>query len=275
MARRLKRTGAAGRPGTRRSARRAKREGHGSRLIDQFEEQARICGNDQDLRRLLELVTIELGFHYFALLHHKSLGSASPRLVRIDNYPREWEHELVGEGLAPDDPVHLASGRTNIGFAWEELGGLLSLSGRHLEIIERSGRHGIGTGFTIPANIPGEPSGSCSFAVRRGRQFPAHRLMCAELIGAHAFRAARKLHDLAASPPYPHLSRRELQCLHLLAAGKTDWEIAAILSLSVETVRQYVKRARAAYEVVSRTQLVVLGLRDARISFDDAIPPSG
>jgi hypothetical protein len=38
---------------------------------------------------------------------------------------------------------------------------------------------------------------------------------------------------------------------------------------------KHVKRARAAYDVVSRTQLVVCGLRDAWISFDDAIPPDG
>jgi LuxR family quorum-sensing system transcriptional regulator CciR len=73
----------------------------------------------------------------------------------------------------------------------------------------------------------------------------------------------------------PHLSRRELQCLRLVALGKTDWEIAHILGLSPHTARQYVKRVRAAYDTVSRTQLVVYGLRDAWISFEDAIPPNG
>ena len=57
--------------------------------------------------------------------------------------------------------------------------------------------------------------------------------------------------------------------------GKTDWEIARILGLGTETARQYVKRARAAYDAVSRTQLVVLALRDAWIAFEDAIPPFG
>ena len=263
------------RPARTRSARRSKREAYRSRLIDQFEEQAGFCSSDEDLRRLVGLAAEDLGFHYFALLHHSSLGSASRRLIRVHNYPLEWEEELVSAELARDDPVHLACARTNIGFAWDELGTLLTINGRHRQILERSRRHGMGDGFTVPANIPGEPSGSCSFAVRLGRSFPSHRLMCAELIGAHAFRAARRIHDIAAVREQPHLSRRELECLRLVAAGKTDWEIAAILRLSVETARQYVKSARAAYDVVSRTQLVVHGLRDSRISFDDAIPPSG
>ena len=63
--------------------------------------------------------------------------------------------------------------------------------------------------------------------------------------------------------------------LHLLAAGKTDWEIAGILKISPETAHQYVKRARAAYDVVSRTQLAIHGLHDAWISFEEVIPPDG
>jgi DNA-binding CsgD family transcriptional regulator len=246
-----------------------------SRLIDQFDEKAAGCLCDEDLRRLLEDVTHELGFRFFALLHHASLRHGGGKLVRMDNYPSGWEEEIRAEGFAPDDPVHLASGRTNIGFAWAELPALIPLSARHRHILQRSGRHGIGAGFTVAANVPGEPSGSCSFAVQKGEDLPRRRLLCAEQIGAHAFRVARRLHNYPAVGERPRLSRRELQCLHLIAAGKSDWEIATILRISVETAHQYVKRARAAYDVVSRTQLVVHGLRDAWISFDDAIPPRG
>ena len=227
------------------------------------------------LAHLLGEVAREMGFHHFALLHHASLSSPSSSTIRLDNYPADWADEILAEEYAADDPVHHASVRTNVGFAWAELGGLLELTGRQKRILERSARHGIGEGFTIPANVPGEPSGSCSFAVRLGRRFPHGRLFDAELIGAHAFKAARRMHNFPLQAHHPHLSLRQLQCLRLLAAGKTDWEIAAILGLSVETAHHYVKTARAAYDVVSRTQLVVYGLRDCWISFDDAIPPDG
>jgi LuxR family transcriptional regulator, quorum-sensing system regulator CciR len=244
-----------------------------SRLIDQFEERARGCASETELRGLVEEVALELGFDHFALLHHASLSGAGAKFIRIDNYPCGWVDELIAEELAADDPVHLASGRTNIGFSWDQLSGLIHLTHRHRHILERSGRFGIGPGFTVPANVPGEPGGSCSFAVRKGRQLPRHRLLCAEQIGAHAFQVARRLHDYPAAGRHPHLSRRERQCVRLLAAGKTDWEVAAILGISVETAHQYVKRARAAYDVVSRTQLVACGLRDSLVSFDEAIPP--
>ncbi|HYC94218.1 MAG TPA: autoinducer binding domain-containing protein, partial [Sphingomicrobium sp.] len=139
-------------------------------------------------------MTRELGFQYFALLHHRRIRSSSDRLIRLDNYPAAWEEELISRHDVATDPVHLASLRTNAGFGWDQLGELMLLSSSQLEILERSRHHGLGLGFTVPANVPGEPSGSCSFAVERGRSFPGRQLMSAELIGVHAFRAARRIH---------------------------------------------------------------------------------
>jgi len=244
------------------------------RWVEDFDEAARRCPTEADLKQLLEDAAAELGFDHFALLHHASVNSGDGRLIRIDNYPDGWASEFVAKRFARDDPVHLASSHSNAGFAWSELGKLIPLRARHRDILARSRRHGIGAGFTVPVNVPGEPSGSCSFAVRPGRELPQRRLIFAELVGAHAFGAARRL-KLPRGPRRPHLSRREVQCLRLVALGKTDWEIARILGLSIHTAHQYVKRGRAAYDAVSRTQLVVYGLRDSWISFDDAIPPYG
>lgn len=245
------------------------------RLADRFGEEAASCASPTHLKCLLADASKELGFDHFALLHHASLGSPHEKYVRIDNYPEGWVEELLSSGLAVDDPIHLASRYINTGFAWDEVGSIIRLTRRHKSILARSRRFGLGGGFTVPANVPGEPSASCSFAVRRSAELPLERLRCAELIGAHAFRAARRIQGLPAPSERPHLSRRELQCLRLVALGKTDWEISRILGISVQTARQYVKRARAAYDTVSRTQLVVYGLRDAWISFEDGIPPSG
>jgi LuxR family quorum-sensing system transcriptional regulator CciR len=99
-------------------------------------------------------------------------------------------------------------------------------------------------------------------------------LLCAELVGAHAFRAARRIQKLPRRRPRPHLSRRELQCLRLIALGKSDFEIALILGIAHETARQYVKRARAAYDVVSRSQLVVNALFDEWVGFEEVLPGS-
>ena len=242
-----------------------------ARITDAFESAASSCTSDAELRSLLEDVTRALGFRYFALLHHASLLDGGSGFIRIDNYPAAWEEELRAEGLVGHDPVHLASARTNVGFAWEELGSLVPLTGRHRRMLERGARHGLGAGYTVPVNVPGEPCGSCTFAVAAGRDLPWQRLASAERIGAHGFAAARRYHSLPAPASPPRLSRRELQCLRLVARGKTDPEIGLVLGISEETARQYVKAVRAQWDVISRTQAVVHGLKDCVISFDEAL----
>lgn len=242
------------------------------RLADRFAEAAQECADLERLGALLEEAVDELGFDHFALLDHASLQARSARLVRIDNYPASWVEEMLREGYASYDPVHLACRRTGAGFGWGELARIIRLDRTHKKILSRSHYHGLGLGFTVPSNVPGEPSGSCSFAVRKGRDMPLARLHCAELIGLHALGAMRRLSTRSQMPVGPSLSRREVQCLRLVALGKSDWEIARILGLSPHTASQYVKRARAAYDTVSRAQLVAYGLRDAWIDFEDAIP---
>ena len=244
------------------------------RLSDMFVEAAASCKGLSQLWTLLSDISRELGFSHFALLDHASLSARASGLIRLDNYPDDWVRELVAKGFAADDPVHLASLRSNRGFGWCELGSLIRLERRHKTILARSRYYGIGGGFTVPANVLGEPSASCSFAVPPDCEVPLERLDCVERIGAHALSAARRLRPLPPAPQRPRLSPRELQCLRLVAIGKSDWEIAKILRVSFVTARQYVTRARAAYDCVSRTQLVVYGLRDHWITFEESIPPT-
>ena len=86
-----------------------------ARLIDQFDERAGRCTSQAELAALLGDAVRELDFDHFALLHHASLRAGGAGLIRLDNYPSGWSLELVASGFAPDDPVHLACGRTNIG----------------------------------------------------------------------------------------------------------------------------------------------------------------
>lgn len=239
------------------------------RLEDCFGEEAADCQSMHALSSLLAIAAQELGFHYFALLHHSSLDTPPASYVRLDNYPLEWVDELVRHGLVEHDPVHLACRRSNFAFEWADLGELISLRPRQIAILERSHHFGIGDGLTVPVNVPGEPSGSCSFATTLGARLPQQRIDSAYSVGSHAFKAARRLAGLPHSAKNPQLSRREVQCVRLMAAGKTDWEIAAILGISIETVKRHVTRARLAYDVVTRTQLVVLAVRDGWAAFED------
>ena len=245
------------------------------RLVDRFEMGLADCRDSSALSQLLAHVTCEMGFERFALLHHASLDRLGDHLIRLDNYPADWKAELAALGFAGIDPVHQACSRTALGFAWDRLETLTLVTSRQRDMLARARRFGIANGFTVPVNIPGEAAGSCTFAVSGAVELPRDRLHCAEQIGARAFHAARRLVGAATARRGVRLSRRERQCVGLLAQGHIDREIARQLGISPETVHQYIKRARGEYGAATRAQLAALAWRDGLVPFEDDIPPDG
>jgi LuxR family quorum-sensing system transcriptional regulator CciR len=244
-------------------------------VASEFEKRAGSCVSDAELRSLLEDVSRELGFEHFAIVQSVSFRRAEPERISLDNYPQSWAEEFVGQQLYLDDPVLKASERTAKAFRWTDVARMLALKPRHQAVMEKSARYGMGHGFTVPANVPGEPTGSCSFAVKPGRELPQDCLYSAQIIGSAAFEIARELRGLPHLARVPSISRRERQCVRLLAAGLSDKQIARVLGISHETVKRYVITARSAYRAATRAQLVSRALRDGQIAFDDAIAPFG
>lgn len=71
------------------------------------------------------------------------------------------------------------------------------------------------------------------------------------------------------SVPFPNLSEREREVLDLLARGRTNHEIAAVLSLSDKTVRNYTSNVFTKLAVTSRAEAVAVA-RDAGIASSPA-----
>lgn len=231
--------------------------------LQSFQDKAVLSG------RLCD-ITSDLGFNFFALIHHVDLRNPRPGVIHFDNYPTIWSEHFIGNGLYVDDPVLHASTRTAIGFPWTAIPDLVRLTTRQRRILESAAREGIGPGFTVPSNVPGERHASCSFAVKLGRELPKQSLMLAQLVGLFAFDAARRivLDGQRATDP-PHLSPKQRDCVVLAGQGKSDNVIAQLLGLSENTVTNYLAAARDRYGVATRTQLVTAALADGEIGFSE------
>jgi LuxR family quorum-sensing system transcriptional regulator CciR len=226
---------------------------------------------EEQLAEALGEVSSDLGFSYFALTHHVDLRSSS-EAIRLHNYPDGWAEWFDAERLGGADPVHRASNLTSVGFAWSRLGDMIALTAKDRQVLDLARSQGIGDGFTVPAHVPGEAHGSCSFAAATGRPLPEHHLPHAQLAGAFAFEAARRMRRLRAPPSQPpRLTDRQRECLMWAARGKSDWEISQILGVSHETVIQHLKQARERYGVGKRTLLAIHALFDGSIGFLDVL----
>lgn len=230
----------------------------------------RQLSSHEHLADALSNIAAELGFTYFALTHHVDIREFRAA-VRLHNYPEGWEAWFDEQRLGASDPVHRASHVTSVGFAWSELEAMIRVTEDDQRILDLARREGIGDGFTVPAHVPGEAHGSCSFATRAGIALPAQQLPLAQLVGAFAFEAARRIARNNLAIPPQRLTERQRECVVWAARGKSDWEIAQILGISQETVIQHLKQARERYGVGKRTLLAVHALFDGTIAFLDVL----
>lgn len=211
-----------------------------------------------------------MGFRYFALTHHVDFSLEPELAIRLHNYPSHWEEWFDERQLGRFDPIHRASHVASVGFHWSQVPELIRMTPGDHEVLKEARKFGIREGFTIPAHVPGEFKGSCSFAVGKDDPFPTDNILVAQLVGGLAFEAARRLSLPARAPtPASPLTDRQRDCVLWAARGKTDWEIAQILGVSHETVIQHLKHARERYGVRKRAHLAVMALFDGSICFSD------
>jgi LuxR family quorum-sensing system transcriptional regulator CciR len=111
----------------------------------------------------------------------------------------------------------------------------------------------------------------CSFASRDVGDFSIEDISVAEVIGGYAFDALRRLQGMPSVRTYPTLTRRQRECLALVARGKSDSVVAQILNLKPHTVTQHIEEARKRYSVATRAQLIVRALLHCELAFADIL----
>lgn len=97
-----------------------------------------------------------------------------------------------------------------------------------------------------------------------GGQQPDMSPLMGSILHLLAHSAFRRVEDLTISgiaPKIHPLSAREAECLRWVALGKTDSEIAIILSISARTARFHIENAKRKLHVATRVQAVAEALR--------------
>jgi LuxR family quorum-sensing system transcriptional regulator CciR len=243
--------------------------------VEEFVRASKRVTQIPELGALLSDAVETFGFDHVALVHHVDLSNliSAERSVQYINYPDAWRALIRSRAYYRDDPVLAAVQKSATGFLWSDLPKIIALSTRQSEILAAASTCGLGEGFTVPINVPGEFLGSCSFAMRRGRDMRPELLPAAQYVGCFAFEAARRIGavQVAREASKPVLTARQFDCVVLVAQGKSDWHIGQLLGISQETVHQHIESAKKRYQVASRTQLVVRALFDSQITFADVL----
>jgi len=234
-----------------------------------FAAESRKVDTLEALQGLIEAAVREFGFHWFTLLHNVDLSRRGGEPLFLTTYPSAWLEEVLERRHYLQDPIHVACARVSSGIAWDQIGEVLELTERQRVILDRARDHDLVSGYSLPIRMQGEAE--AIFTAARSQDAPLHAedALVVRWLGTVAYDRAR---ELTASTEqklaYVALSPRQIECLALVAQGKSDWEIGQILSLSRDTVHEYVEGARRRYGVRRRTQLVLRAVRDGHLNMD-------
>lgn len=239
-----------------------------------FERRFESVTDEDQLYDILLEMTHNLGFRHFAMGHHVDLVHPPDNAVRLTNYQQDWTEFATEKGFFADDPIHVASTKTAVGFFWHDVGSLIWLTDRQRKILDLARGFGLGAGYSVPVTVPGEYLGTCSFGASSLEKLKTNALPLARLCSASAFEAARRLMrrcDRRDEPEPPRLTLRQVEALRLMGRGKTDREIGTLLGVSPATAHEHVESVRKVYGNAQRVFLIVRALFDGQISFADLL----
>ena len=183
--------------------------------------------------------------------------------VLVSTMPKDWSLRYLERGYLFRDPIVQLLRSKWYPFTWAHAYDL-GAERADVEMIRgEASEFGLREGYVVPIGLLGGVQLAFSFGANSMDVSP-------DELGTLAFAtniAAGQLLELTASRSNKGEARlalvtaRERDCLAWAAEGKTDWEIAAILGISVSTVRKHLASTREKLEAVNKYHAVALGIR--------------
>lgn len=186
-------------------------------------------------------------------------------------WPQAWRDIYVEQGLAARDPLVPTARRSLVPFTWSELNiddERWRVTREQLKVFDLIHEFGWTEGFAVPIHGPGDHHGVVSYAGTTRRLDMSARAVL-HLVSLYVYDRMFRLHKAsAAEPPHPGdaLTDKEHATLRLLAAGRTDKEIAVNLGVAERTVLYYVRSIRTKLGCQTRAQLIAEAIRIGIIS---------
>jgi LuxR family quorum sensing-dependent transcriptional regulator len=196
------------------------------------------------------------------------IGDASQPEIERDNrrwgatFPVGWYWRYVSQNHLPHDPVVARMNRSPDRFRWSDT--YESATARDRQVLDEAAEFGFHDGLAIPIHQADGGVAGVSIAART-YDLSQQDELALHMAALYLHAKVSGLRAGAATTPAPRLTPRERECLQWVAAGKTDWEISQILSISEQTAHGYVQNALRKLGARTRAQAVALALLSSQI----------
>lgn len=229
----------------------------------------------QRLQRLTEyedvckLVLDELewfGFTHVTAMTLPGPGRDPADCILMNNRPRDFVERYIEKKYVVRDPAVTEIRRTINPYSWGDLRERRNLSKPERTILDEAREFDAREGFIIPiVTLSGTVSMFCPCG--RDPNLSQRARAALEIIGIYAHHAmTRAITHRKKDAAHTPLTPREREIMQWVASGKTDEEIADILSIGTTTVTSHVENAKQKLDAFRRTYAVVQAIRFGEIS---------
>ena len=188
------------------------------------------------------------------------------------NYSEEWRQHYLSEKFYEVDPTVHHCRTSVLPLVWEPE----TFSQRsERQMYEEASGFGIRSGITFPMHGCNGETGLISFAsdILPDHHFNErlmHYMADLSLVRDYAFQSSLPfIRARGAADPAPHLTRRELEVLKWVMAGKSSWEISRITYCAEATVNFHISNIRQKFNVNTRQQALVKAIALGIITPED------
>ena len=198
---------------------------------------------------------------YSLITDHPSLALPKQHGLAT-SYPQHWMKFYQENQYLKKDPVVLGVLKSRAPFFWDDLRDDPDIPQTSFEILDQGSESGVKDGIAIPLlGHPGEIVG-LGLARKNSEKGRDYQFMADALLLATFFH--EKYRSFIKNPIASKITAREKDVLSWAAEGKTDEEIATILTLSVHTIRWHWEKIFLKLEANGRlyciTKAVMMGL---------------
>ncbi|WP_455272524.1 helix-turn-helix transcriptional regulator [Rhizobium herbae] len=221
---------------------------------------------EADVRQALDKVSRAYGFTGFLVMvvPGKTCCSLADTVV-MTNWPKDFLVNYDAANMMAGSPVIARLRRSTIPFTYDTtLDSHRRSDGKGNQVLSLFERGNLRRGVYIPVHDVHGTRGAIGFG---GNREAVNSVELKELTykAGYLFGRLSEIKEMR-SPVPAVLSRREIECLHWAAAGKTTTEMAKILDLSEYTVNHYLSRATRKLDSVNRVQTVAKAIRAGLIN---------
>lgn len=239
---------------------------YGKRALD-FVERLQPLRSYEDIAR--EIMR-ELNWFGYAYVTDLSIPGPNDELqdgILLNSRPREYVERYVDQNYVMRDPIVTELRYTTDAYSWGDVRARRALKKSDERIIDEAVEFGVREGLTIPIM---SRSGAVSIFCPCGEDpdLTPRARSALEVIGIFSHQALQRalIRTKREAVEHTPLTPREREIIKWVASGKSDDEIADILSIATSTVTSHVENAKVKLDAYKRTYAIVQAIRFGEIS---------